>query len=300
MSRKKTQEEFVEEVNKVHNGNVEVLGQYITTETPILVRFRDCGHEEMKKPIKMIIGHGCTKCRFERLSKVKTRTKEQYVEDLRKKGIDYIEVLGDFNGVERKITVKNMKCGHIYDANAGNVMQGSGCPKCQGYKTHDEFVSIIESKYPRKYDVLGRYEGNKTKILVRHKPCGCEWKTSPKDLLNAERCPNCIKSRGEMYIEEYLKREGIEYKTQYSFDDCKDKYVLRFDFMVVVNGFIKLIEFDGEQHSNRKGIYYSETQVAHDRQKDLYCEANNIPLLRIPYTALKSSKIDKLLDSYCK
>lgn len=300
MSRRKTQEEFVEEVNRVHNGNVEVLGLYEMIETPIKIRYRDCGHEEMKKPVKLLIGQGCGQCRFKRLSKTKQRTKEQFVDDLHKKGIYYIEVLSDFNGVRDKITVRNSQCGHIYDANAGNILMGSGCPKCHGMKSHDEFVSIIEEKYPMKYDILGTYKNNRTKILVRHKPCGYEWTTSPKDLLNAERCPRCMKSRGELYIEEYLKREGIEYKTQYTFDDCKDRNKLMFDFMVVINGHMKLIEFDGFQHFDKRAMYYSEKQVEHDKQKDIYCETNNIPLLRIPYTALKSSKIDKLLDSYCK
>lgn len=40
----------------------------------------------------------------------------------------------------------------------------------------------------------------------------------------------------------------ISYKEQYSFDDCVDKFKLRFDFAVFKNSKIYLIEFDGVQH----------------------------------------------------
>ena len=136
MTRRKTQAEFEHEVGIVHNGNVEVLGKYVNSSTPILVRYKDCGHEEMKLPLKLLYaGHGCRKCRDKRASATKTKTTEQYVADLKRKGIDYIELLEEYKGIQYKIKVKNLKCGHIYSANAGNILNnGTGCPICHGEK----------------------------------------------------------------------------------------------------------------------------------------------------------------------
>lgn len=47
-----------------------------------------------------------------------------------------------------------------------------------------------------------------------------------------------------------------------------------------------LIEYDGEQHFHkvRNDRYGYEGIVARDNYKNQWCEKNNIPLIRIPYT----------------
>jgi len=94
MSNKKTLEEFKREVFNVFGGNAEVIGEYINNKTKILVKFNCCGNEEYKIPTKLLIGQGCSKCTGKRISKSKTT--EQYKKDLLLKGIDYIEVIGQY------------------------------------------------------------------------------------------------------------------------------------------------------------------------------------------------------------
>ena len=304
MTRRKTQAEFEHEVGIVHKGNVEVLGKYVNSSVPVLVRYKDCGHEEMKLPLKLLYaGHGCRACRDKRASATKTKTTEQYIADLKKKGIDYIDVLEDYKGIQYKIKVKNLKCGHIYSANAGNILNnGTGCPICHGDKDTNLFKKILEEKYPKEYTVLGEYVNGLTPILIRHNSCGNEFETTPKSILRQVKCPYCIKSKGEWFVSKYLDNHHIPYEREYYSNGCisDDGYRLRFDFKIVINGQIRFIEYDGTQHfKGTRTIYRTDKVFRHDEIKNNYCVSKNIPLLRIPYWWLRTNKAKKALDEFC-
>ena len=296
MSKRKTKEEFVAELN---DDNVEVLGEYISNNTKLLVRYKDCSHEDYKKPSKLLYGQRCSLCKGKTISKSKTKSKETFLQELSNAKIDYIDVLSEYTGVVTKIFVKNKKCGHEYYVKAGNLLyKESGCPICHGMKDTSKFESVIHDKYPGKYQIVGEYVNNRIPIRIKH-ICGYEWCVIPKDLMRAERCPKCMKSKGELFIEEYLTKLNLEFEPQYRFADCKDVLSLPFDFMVIVNGKQKLIEFDGIQHFQKtRSIYNTNKVFEHDRIKNDFCNKNNIPLLRIPYWYLRSDKIDKVLNEF--
>lgn len=300
MSKRKTQKEFISEVKTIHGDNVEILDQYQTIMTPLRVRYKDCGHEEMKMPIKLLMGHGCVLCKNKKLSNTKTKTTEQYCEDLLNKGLDNIKVLSEYKGTREKIKILNTDCGHTYFANAGNILNNkSGCPICHGHKDNKSFQKILEDKYPGEYTVLEDYVNGLTPILIRHNECGHEWKCLPKYLLSSRKCPKCMISKGELFIAKYLKQKNIPFEQQVIMDGCKDVLGLPFDFKIEINGKIKLIEFDGIQHyPDKRSMYKTPKVYEHDQMKNEYCKANNIPLLRIPYWYLRSKKITNALDEF--
>lgn len=297
MSRKLTHEEYQKRVESVFGNKVELLERYQKFNEKILVKFNDCGHIEYKMPSKLLIGQGCGRCKGKSISKSKTKSTEKYIDNLKQRGITDIEVVGEYNGSNRKIKVKNLKCGHEYEANAYNILSGSGCPICHGMKDTDGFTKQIDEKYPGEYEILGEYVNNRKPILIRHK-CGYEWEVVPKDLMRDIRCPKCIMSKGELFVSNYLTKNGIEFTPQFWFKDCRDKNPLPFDFMIMIDGKMKLIEFDGFQHFVKQGIYYSEKAIKHDKMKDAYCEKNNIPLLRIPYWWIRNDRAKRELDKF--
>lgn len=97
----------------------------------------------------------------------------------------------------------------------------------------------------------------------------------------------CAKSKGEEKIISLLIQLQIPFITQKRFKNCifpDTNRQLVFDFYLPEHNI--LIEYDGEQHFHkvRNDRYGYEGIVARDNYKNQWCEKNNIPLIRIPYT----------------
>lgn len=98
-------------------------------------------------------------------------------------------------------------------------------------------------------------------------------------------------SKYEEQIIKILKKEKISFQREKTFSDLKHG-LFRFDFYIPnLQGAQAIIEVDGEQHF--KPIYGRQSFLKgqeHDRRKNSYCLANNIPLYRIPYWEIKNLK----------
>lgn len=132
----------------------------------------------------------------------------------------------------------------------------------------------------------------KTKLLITCPVHGNFWQCPEKHLIG-HGCPICKKSKGELIIEKWLRKNKHAFKTQHSFQDCIGiKKTLPFDFYLPdIN---TCIEFDGRQHFepvdfSRGGLSkkeilktFKQTQN-NDNTKTNYCKSKNIKLIRISY-----------------
>ena len=93
----------------------------------------------------------------------------------------------------------------------------------------------------------------------------------------------------ENQIINILKKNKIKFCREKTFSDLKHG-LFRFDFYIPnLQGAPVIVEVDGEQHF--KPIYGRQSFLKgqeHDRRKNSYCLANNIPLYRIPYWEIKN------------
>jgi hypothetical protein len=110
-------------------------------------------------------------------------------------------------------------------------------------------------------------------------------------------------------IRKYLEKKGIEYRQEVTFTKCRNKKVLPFDFQIIINGRIGLIEYDGEQHFHIVSRFHRndeqskerfEQGVYHDKIKTRYAYDNSISLLRISYREQNQIEpwIDKFVSSF--
>lgn len=186
MARKLTHEEFLNRIEKFHL-NIEVLGTYEAYMKPIKVRCTMCGRVWYPRAGNLMRGHQCRKC-----EKPKRRTHEEYVKEVAKNSPN-VEVLGTFQRVTNPMDFKCKVCGYEWTALAYGVMQGTGCPRCEGMvkKTHEDFVEELLKVNPN-IEVTGRYQNNFTPIEFRCKKCGNIWSDPPKILLFSHKtCPAC-------------------------------------------------------------------------------------------------------------
>ena len=96
-------------------------------------------------------------------------------------------------------------------------------------------------------------------------------------------------SKYEDSVIKILKEARIGFFREKTFSDLRHG-LFRFDFYIPnLQGAPAIVEVDGEQHF--KPIYGRQSFLKgqeHDRRKNSYCLANNIPLYRIPYWEIKN------------
>ena len=171
---------------------------------------------------------------------------------------------------------------------------GRRCPKCNDATFDYSFVKEYIEK--EEYKLLTDNYINVFQKLTLECPKGHKFETTFHNFKNGgRRCPRCKSSKGEKEIAVILNNENIKYETQKTFEDCKDKKVLPFDFYLP--NYNLIIEYDGEQHFDMKHSFNGEKSfgetVLHDAIKNSYCEDNGINILRIPFW--KFDDIEKLI-----
>ena len=187
---------------------------------------------------------------------------------------------------------------------------GIGCVQCgleklsqQAKLPEDVFVSRLKGKFPH-IVLKNGYDGITNLAKFHCENCNSDF-MDYADYVERRGCPVCNSTSMEQQIAQVLTNHNIVYKPQFSFNDCKDKRKLPFDFYLP--DYNILVEYDGQQHyrpvnfggiSDEKAFENFKKTQRHDSIKTTYCESNKIPLLRIPYW--ESKNIEQILLDYIK
>lgn len=288
-SRAMTTEEYKSMVFDL-NSNIEIIGNFLGLQKKILHRCKIDNYEWMATPISMLNNAVCPLCY------------EKEVTDSFKNKLSNInpniKVLGKYCGINAKILCYCKVDGYIWEPTPANLLEGCGCPKCVGlnHKTTQEYIDEVNS-INNDIEVLGNYINARTQILHRCKVCGAEWLADPHHILRGHGCPVCNESHGERIIRQYLSDKNVNFMSQYTFDGCRYKKPLPFDFYLTDKNIC--IEFDGIQHFEPVDIFggidvLQEVQ-RNDSIKTNYCMDNNIQLLRIRYDDNIIERLDEFL-----
>lgn len=160
------------------------------------------------------------------------------------------------------------------------------------------FLEVVEDTGKR------QKVGNGTSIIWRCKCllCGNYTEVAAGHLASGHTtsCGCRKRSIGEQKIYDLLKEHNIPFEEQYidnNYTFFDSGYYPKFDFYI---NNLYYIEYDGIQHFNceHHGWNNKATLVKtqqRDKEKNLYCLTNRIPLIRIPYTHLDKLSIDDLL-----
>lgn len=204
MVRKKTHEEFVQEVFELVGNEYEVTGKYEFAWHKIMIKHQKCGKEFEVVATKFLVGNRCGYC--SNLS----RTKKHEINFLREVyelvGNEY-SVLEKYVNTKTKIKMAHNVCGHKWDVSPFRFLGGSRCPGCSKpkkinsgrRKTHYEFVKEIENTFGvGQYKILSEYRNTRTHVIFQHLACGHKWSTTPGIVLSRKHsknkqppCPKC-------------------------------------------------------------------------------------------------------------
>ena len=196
------------------------------------------------------------------------------------------------------------ECGNEILVQTDNLKSGNtkSCGCLQKDRTSEaSFISLVGNKYG-KLTVIERVENNRFGHVCYHCRCECGGETivDATNLRNGNtNSCGCIKSKGEMIINNWLQEHNFDFCSQYSFDNCILSTGRRpfFDFVLFKNEKpYMIIEYNGIQHYEATGGWNTEESVQdtqrRDREKLQWCEDNHYPVLIIKY----DEDIEKILE----
>ena len=297
-----TQEEYEEKV-KLVNPHIKIIGKYIGMKKNIkwLCIIHNI-EDESRADTLLSKNRGCKLCYIDRNKNnpnIKKRgllcrkPHEQFIKEM-KVIHPNIKVLGQYEGNKQPIECECLIDGHKWTPTPHRLLgyYKSGCPVCGAInrikthtKSHETFIKELEI-INKNILVLGEYKGARNSIPCKCKICNFEWSPLPDNLLSKNSgCPHCKNYKGEKEIEIILEKYNINNVNQYRFNDCKFYRQLPFDFYLPQ--YNCCIEFDGGQHYEIiewfGGLEGFIDRKIKDTIKNIYCQQNNIKLIRIPY-----------------
>lgn len=228
------------------------------------------------------------------LTMSKKLSHEEFVDRINSKNQN-IEIIGKYTGILNPIKTRCKICGYEWESSANSLSQYHSCPMCSRrkyvlskYKTHEKFVDEL-SNINNSIEVIGNYQGNKTRLLVKCKVCGNEWRTTPNSLLGGSGCPRCNSSKLEKKTEDFLVANKINFVKQKRFKDVRgNSKPLPYDFFLP--DYNMLIETNGMQHYNPipfwGGKEKYELRKRYDEIKREYAISHGYSFLEIPYTQM--------------
>lgn len=287
---------FIKKALKIHGNKYDYSKVvYIKASEKVEIICRK-GHDSFPlTPNHHLHGEGCRKC-----GRITTTNKQrmgdiQFIEDSIKIHGDlyrYNKVKYVSNGTPVKIYCT--KCKKYFSQTPYKHLIGRGCQRCGGTKkyTTEEFIEVSEKKFPNLfgYDRVNYVSADELIELFCMK-CKRYFFRTPRVHLVKGTCVLCTISKGEEFIADWLNNHNIKYIRQKSFEGCKYKNKLLFDFYIPSKNMC--IEYDGEFHFQAIRRSYSITkekaeQLLKDTQirdniKNEFCKNNGITLIRIKY-----------------
>ena len=150
---KKTHEEFMSEMRSLH-PDINVLGIYNGSAKHILCECCVCGHKWDGLPDSLLSGHGCAVCGNKRSGMTRSKTNQQFLDELFKVTTTIIP-MEEYKTALTKILVQCTECGRKWRVEPNSLLHGKGCNACSSIrgglknrKTHQQFVDELFAKYP--------------------------------------------------------------------------------------------------------------------------------------------------------
>ena len=296
MAKRKTNEEFQQEVRNLVGNEYTFLDNYVNKRTKLRVTHNKCGNTYDVLPSNFLRGNRCPYCY--RASKQKTNS--QFKQEIKNLVGDDYTFLDPYQGNYTKLRVKHNKCGNIYKVKPNSFLQGRRCPKCFGNdkKADNLFKKEVSNLVGDDYTFLDSYVNNHTKIRVKHNECGHVYYVAPTEFISHNtRCPYCNIPKGEDLINKILISLDIKHEYQKTFNDLRDTQLLSYDFYIPDQNI--LIEYQGQQHYEPVDYFGGKDkfkiQQKHDKLKSDYAKNHGYTLIAVPYTEDTFSKIKKYL-----
>lgn len=233
------------------------------------------------------------------LSEVKVLYDNEYTDIIKYIDAKHVRCLCKICSEEYTTSIQSLRKGNIHRKCYTKFTDG----RCTEEKLKDKLLKLQQYGYQHG-DILEYYDCKN--VVVKCRYCGEIVRTTSRGIRNQQvhlNCPEHQVSKGEKRIAEILDSLDITYYQEFRFDDCRNQYLLRFDFYTP--RYNVCIEYQGDQHyhpvifpkdTKESAIANYNRTVKNDNIKVEYCKSHNIKLLVIKYT--QYDELYELLDDY--
>lgn len=268
----------------------------------------DCGNQKIIDKKGLVSGRvqscGCLRAK---------RVSEAVTIDLTGQRFGRLTVLEkvDYNDTPQKCEAKwrcQCDCGNIVEVRGTSLRKGAtrSCGCLHNELTGNQF-RIDETGNTYGLLTVIEYAGSTPKqdaLWLCKCQCGNTKIVNGRDLRNGHTSScGCLISKGESMIAAYLQQHNIRYKSQYTDASLRTNVngQYKFDFALLNKKEqpIAMIEFNGKQHYEQSDFFGDLEDIKYrDKQKSIWCQQHNIPLLIIPYW--KMDNIEEALNNFIK
>lgn len=296
-----TKEDFIRKAIEKHGSKYDYsLVEYTKSNVKVKIKCNKCGGVFEQTPAMHLSGNGCSICNPPH----KKLTHEEFVERLSKTHPN-LEVLSEYKGKDRKITVRCKIHNHTYETTPHRLVQGMNCKYCYDDRRGDslrnnidELIEKLNTIHLNKYqfpNIYNEYRNNKSNITVICPIHGVFTSTANK-MLKGCGCPYCDESHNERFINNLLTETKVGFEREKKFDwlglQSLDFYLPEYNIGIEIQGefHFKSITIKGKVVDYRK-------QLRRDEKKKRLCDEHGVKLIYIiPSKLMKKLHVSEIYN----
>jgi Zn finger protein HypA/HybF involved in hydrogenase expression len=187
-------------LKEVSGGKIVPLEDYQgqASKNRWLVQCADCQRTWRGRANSLLRGAGCQPCGRKRGIVKRTTTASEAAARLQEISKGQIIPLKDYPGTEKRWHVQCRECQHIWSPKAGQLFQGSACPKCSKHRVISGFIMAPTEAATRLQKVsngkiipLEDYYRSDHRWHVQCADCQHAWNPLAFCLFDGQGCPKC-------------------------------------------------------------------------------------------------------------
>lgn len=149
-NRSRTPESFRQEM-KEKNPNIEIVGDYTNAKGKVECKCKKCQWVWFPTADRILRGAGCPKCAIRLNTIHRTKTTEQYRNELMEKKIQIIPI-DDYKNANTKMKHQCLICKFVWSATPSSILSNNaGCPNCAVNKnsiSKETFLQKLNESHP--------------------------------------------------------------------------------------------------------------------------------------------------------
>ena len=138
----------------IKNPDIEVVGLYINSHTPISHRCKLCNRVWDACPSDILAGKGCKVCKDKKNADLRRKTKEQYIGDLNLVNPNIV-IDDEYINTDTAVYHKCKICNHRWRIKPNHTLSGHSCPICNQSRGEREISLWLDKN---NFDYIQQYK----------------------------------------------------------------------------------------------------------------------------------------------